>query len=301
MKTAISTLLWLVMFSGCGQAGGQDDVGKNGGDLDAVSDSRLPDGLKDSEPELPGLQEVQTETDKGPTDTGKELDDIDGADTGTLTDLDLVMDLDLGKDSSDIPADFEVVLAYECPAGLDGKKDLMPECPYDDISFIANSSYNEPVQFELFDESVVPGLPEGFEPVEGQKLVLLRVRWADFWTDTYVDLLGCPPEWPGCKGCGGHCFPHQDYVYVIDIESRELVFSAKETFSSKSQVKACTLADGSPMAFCWEVEVPSQEVTIRFSSLGSNMSGTTNVMEDQVQVYQGASWTSLATIPLPLF
>ena len=303
MKTTVIHIVYMAMLVGCGAASRPNDSAVDASDLagdvrqevlprmdaapppdcgaddqvqDAVHDSRLPDESGDAEAEL--------------------RDGLDG------DELEVSVDLDALQEVGDVTADTEVQQEYPCPAGLDGKKDLMPSCPYDDVFLLAgNVVYNEPVQFELFDESVSPGLPDGFELSQGQEVVLLRVRWTDFWTDTYVDTMGCPPEWPGCKGCGGHCFPHQDYVYVIDIDSQSVVFAAKETFPGKKEPKPCSLSDGNPLAFCWEVEIPSHETTIRFSSLGSNSSGTANVTDNNVQVYQGTSWTFLGSIPLPLF
>ncbi len=205
----------------------------------------------------------------------------------------------LGDDAPDT-TDAAELEEYPCPNGYNGEKDLMPPCPYDEVISDMYALFSEPVQFEVYDEESSPGLPEGFELSAGQRVVLLRVRWIDFFADWFPMVFGCPADKPGCKACGGHCFPQQDYVFVIDMDKMEVVFAAKEEFETQSDVSPC-MQNGQPTANCFSLYLPQEQVTFKLITAGSELAGTTNTLPNALRLYDGESWTQLKSIPLPLF
>lgn len=220
-------------------------------------------------------------------------DSLESQDGGIGADSDGAGDVYTDVDEVQIPEE------YPCPNGYDGKKELMPPCPYGTVFFDPYGLFDNPVQFELYQMGTEPGLPSGFQTAPGQRVVLLRARWTDFWSDDYPKLIGCPDEYPGCKACGGHCFPHQDYAFVIDIETKTVVHIAKEVFSGTSTASQC-MHEGNVMPFCFSLDLPDEEIRMVFLTSGSELDGAQNVIYNRLSVFDIQSGTKLQSIPLPL-
>ena len=330
-----AAVLVLGALAGCsGSPRGGDAVGNpDGATSDLAVDLVSGDLGQDRVPDRDIVTDLQPDTlpkDTGPHDANVDSgqDNVDADSLGDLFDLDTTdsgpHDLlpDAGPDArpdlepadldtAETEDDVEVEEPYDCPTGQDGKKELMPPCPYGSVSFVFGMQYiaDWPLQFELFEADTYPGLPDGFVAGEGQSVALLRFYWSDPWTDMFVFTKGCPDEWPGCKACGGHCFPPQGYVHVIDLATLTVVYSAKEELAPDLfSAEHCKNPDGSNSVLCYELKLPESAIKITLLKIGQWHTGTSNVIPDLLRVYNtdaggvpGVVPEVLKYIPIPLF
>ncbi len=329
--TAIAAaVLVLGALAGCSGSprGGDAVVNPDGATSDLVLDVVSGDLGEDRVPDRDIVTDVQADTvpkDVGIHDADVDCgrDNVDGDILGDLFDLDTAdsgppdLLIDAGPDArpdlepadldmADKEEDVEVEEPYDCPTGQDGKKELMPPCPYGDV-FADFMTYfdSAPLQFELYSTGTNPGLPDGFVATEGQSLALLRFYWRDPWTNMFADWIGCPPEWPGCKACGGHCFPPQGYVHVIDLATLTVVYSAKEELPQELlSVETCKAQNGSTIINCYQVKVPELETKVVFLTVGQWSTGTSSSIPDSLRAYHiDAVFPAevIGLIPIPLF
>ena len=259
---------------------------------------------------LDGVPERDSGGDTQPVDLQRDngLPDAEGI----VEPLDLVPETELSVWPDVLPTDAKEVDVeseepYYCPLGQDGKKELMPPCQYDLPSFLFGMQYigHGPIQFEVYSTGSAPGLPDGFVVNEDQSVALLRFRWMDPWTEVFAEIIGCPPDWSSCEACGGHCFPPQGYVHVIDLATLTVVYSAKEELAPELfSAEHCKNPNGSNSILCYELKVPELAVRLSLEILGQWHTGTSNVIPDNLKVWHiKASFPDppIKAIPLPLF
>jgi len=301
-----AAVLVLGALAACsGSPRGGDAVGNpDGATSDLTVDLLSVDGEVDRAPDQDSVSDTQ------PVDLHRESGLPDGEGEGDPPEV--VADTDLSAWPDVMPTDatevdVETGGPYYCPLGQDGKKELMPDCPYDLPFFLYGMQYiaHGPIQFEVYSTVTNPGLPEAFVLTEGQPVALLRFTWVDPWTNMFADWIGCPPEWPRCKACGGHCFPPQGYVHVIDLETLSVVYSAKEDLPPDLlRAEPCKTSDGSKSFRCFELKVPELAVRLSLGVLGQWHTGTSNVIPDNLEVWHiKATYPDppIKAIPLPLF
>ncbi len=316
MSNRGSLFLFLVLVGALASCGGP--VGSRG---DVVVDSLGRDDNRGSDSALDGLTDGTSSSDVLPGDLAETLADVPSPDG--MSDLDaLALDLsdlpDLSDgDSTEVSELPDSVLdsvdqadetggsqdvdePYFCPAG-GGKIGGMPECPY--LEPTGPVEYFQVLQFVRWEPGIEPGLPEGFTPLEGQVLALVRARWHDPFANPDgfgIDMLWVCPECEGFKGCGGHCFFPQNYVWVVDMVSMTLVHVAKEPESTLvlSELPPCP---NTYKFYCLSfLELGRQLVFQSALWLGWG-TGSDNEVPNALWVSELEEWNLIQSISIPLY